>query len=162
MTTTKNNNKNKWRVALKTLVALVIENGCLINYLDKEGDHNNQAIIDEAKNKFEINILQKMSPKRKYYMLMHEFGHVLLFQTTEYKELFEKAKTLTSKVGLVQTVEEEIAAWEMGRVFCIKNNLPIDNYFFVIKSVSVLSYINYVVSVEKKKKKKNNERKKQY
>lgn len=154
------NNKNKWRNALKQLVKLIIESGCEINYLEKEGDHNNQTIIDKEKNRFIINILHKMSPKRKYYMLMHEYGHILLFHTNNYEELFESAKTLTSKVGLVQTIEEEIAAWEIGRQFCVKHNLPLDNYFFVIKSISVMSYIDYAITVERKRKITNDVRNK--
>lgn len=156
MTIEQDSNKKKWRNALKDLVLNVTASGCTINFLDKEGDHNNQAIIDEKNNKFTINILNKMSPRRKYYMLMHEFGHILLFRTPNYKEEFEFAKTQTSNIGLVQMIEEELAAWDFGRRFCISKNLPIDDYYFVIKSISVLSYIEFAVSEKKRKRDTNN------
>ena len=84
--------------------------------------------------------------RERYFSLLHESGHVILdmgSMTTKYMKMESDIKELTkSKKDLVNTLNEEILAWNLGKNLSFEMFHDIDiNKYNEIKTGCIMSYI---------------------
>ncbi len=160
MTTINNNN---WRTALQetvryTKTKLKID-VVFVDSKDPKNDSLNYFSEGTVTRKPVIKLVANHSPKRKYYVLLHELGHAILCKEPDYEERFGSAnKSIRTKIGLTALVEEEYEAWDRGRALAKKMGWPLDKYYEVVRSVMLTSYLEYVVLVFENAKLKKEEK----
>jgi len=88
-----------------------------------------------------ISIYNKLSYKNKYYVLIHEFGHYLTFIKNK-ENLYKNINNEKSKITFVNTVTNEINAWQNGKYFVLKHNFHFnDNHFEKFSTQCIMSYV---------------------
>lgn len=98
---------------------------------------NNNFYID----KYNIISLYKYSSfKRKYYMLIHEFGH---FLSIKKGNIFIENNN-KSKLEFVEKINDELHAWQLGKNYLNKNNFKYNEKDFnFYKTKCIMSYIKF-------------------
>ena len=135
---TKKQKQNKWLLAIKRAERLL-----------PWGWHLEFApgAVDLARGKAytgTITINSNHAPEHRYYMLLHEIGHAVLYARYDYDKKFQivsrrKYATLTYKIA---RVEEEMAAWNAGEEFARENKLPLNERSFrTLRSSALSSYM---------------------
>lgn len=132
---------------IKELINRVIE---YVNYT-----YDYSVIIDKGlenqcdPNESLITINSKMKPENILFSLLHEVGHLKLFELSDYKDAFgliaeENHKPNNKKTNLAhfQKLKEEMFAWEMG--IKLANELKLDIDFDAYDKYSAKCYMTYV------------------
>jgi len=98
-----------------------------------------------------ITINSKQSPKKKFFCLVHEVGHYILRQKREFKMRFPKdyvkeEKQKKTKQLVVDTLREEVLAWEQGLDYVEGLGIDIDMESYNRQRTSALyKYIEWAV-----------------
>lgn len=75
-----------------------------------------------------IIVNNRVKLEKQLYMLLHEAGHVLLREDMdEHIKRFPAADAKRGKAFRVDTLREEVLAWETGRSMANNFDIPIDN-----------------------------------
>jgi hypothetical protein len=89
-----------------------------------------------------IFLYSKHPPKIKYYVLLHEIGHMLdmsrILYVSPAKKHNKKYNTLTYKV---ERVKEEFDAWDYAYDLAKLNKWPLDYSFFAIRARFLSTYM---------------------
>jgi len=112
-------------------------------------DAEDSAILEERI----IHINSRNHPETRFYTLLHELGHVEIYENQS--EEFEAAhpvyvrvhdgRTYRSNAGKVSLIAEELEAWKIGRGIAQQYNLYIDNKKYNKHMTDALmGYINWV------------------
>lgn len=109
------------------------------------------------------------TPEMKFYILTHEFGHLLISQKKNY--FHKHFQTFTKAYGnityRVAVVEEEVAAWEAGREWVIENigaEALEDKKYWITRASMLSTYMTWVAgrkvtnACKKRNAKKHNRR----
>lgn len=90
----------------------------------------------------EILLSELVLPRPRFYFLLHELGHMILFKKTwydkKYKTWSKKYQTVTYKV---KVIEEEIEAWSLGEQFARYHDYYLGDGFDVARAKALKSYI---------------------
>lgn len=78
-----------------------------------------------------ITINSRQHPENRLYSLLHEAGHIILFEDYEYSKLFPKIvyqpfKKRVSQLSAVDVVRNEVLAWEVGHELASHLGIGID------------------------------------
>ncbi len=103
-----------------------------------------------------IYINSRTHPEHRFYTLLHEYGHVELYEEDwrsfgstfpSYIRFYNKRST-RSKSGKVATIAEEIEAWRRGLGLAYRKNLGVDfTKYEKIMNESLMSYIEWAAGV---------------
>lgn len=104
----------------------------------------------------QIRIFSGHSNERKFYLLLHEIGHVILFDKNRtykngvaYGQYNFSRNSTTYKINFL---EEEIEAWKKGRELARRMKLKVTKRNFEkIKSISLASYIKLLFKEKNEK-----------
>tara|TARA_B000000557_G_scaffold263277_1_gene265728 strand:+ start:166 stop:606 length:441 start_codon:yes stop_codon:yes gene_type:complete len=82
-----------------------------------------------------IFIDKKQNWRGRYYSLLHELGHHIIFSNSSYRENYYPGfkkffGSNYSKAEYVCLVNEELEAWKFGKMYAESNNLKIDRFYF--------------------------------
>jgi hypothetical protein len=116
-------------------------------YIAKNGceELNDYAFFDDST----ILINDNHTPEIKFYIMTHEFGHLLVAGKRNYKERYAMlfTKKYSSLSYRVCRIEEEIGAWEAGREFVEKNiskEVLTSIKYWALRSSMISTYIMWV------------------
>lgn len=92
-----------------------------------------------------ICINKKRTPKAQIACLLHELGHALLFENStnegNYYIRFPGLKPFArSDVNKISEIEQEILAWEYGRIIACSLSIPTDRCFHQTKIKCLKTY----------------------
>lgn len=92
-----------------------------------------------------IVVNNRVKLEKQLYMLLHEAGHVLLREDTqEHIKRFPAAESKRGKAFTVDTLREEVLAWEAGRDMARNFDIPVDNKLWSSMVTSALhKYIKW-------------------
>lgn len=97
-------------------------------------------------------LYSRAHPEHKFYILLHELGHVHIFEcgiskfASEYPMYVgvDDKRVWKSHRGRVSVLGEEYEAWKYGRQFARENNLFIDdNVFNKVMTQRLIDYIRW-------------------
>lgn len=92
-----------------------------------------------------INLNKRHKPEKKFYILLHEIGHLLVSREPNFQTKFKfalYAKKTKSLSYYANVVEQEICAWSSGQEFGEWLNFKIDiEKFNALKNKYLCSYI---------------------
>lgn len=98
-----------------------------------------------------ITINSKQTPKKKFFCLVHETGHYILRQKRQFKMRFpedyvKEEKQKKTKQLVVDTLREEVLAWEEGLNYAESLGIEIDMKSYNRQRTSALyKYIEWAV-----------------
>ena len=112
-------------------------------------DVNNEYWIGEGL----ITINSKQTPKKKFFCLIHEIGHFALRRKREFKTRFpedyvkdDKKKQKKTKQFVVDTLREEVLAWEHGLDYAESLGIEVDRESYDRQRTSALyKYIEWAL-----------------
>lgn len=144
--------KTKWDRYIKEACILIENLGWIVSFSKKADD----TCFIETKR---ITIKSYKNPRKRFYMLLHELGHLLHSRMPNYQQTAEKYEgkgkysLLKYRVGIV---EEEIIAWNIGEDIAKKNNWKFDKGYAVLKAQKLCTYMAwaskpYTKRINKKK-----------
>lgn len=92
-----------------------------------------------------ICVNSKRTTKNKVIHLLHELGHAILMANIElsgdYYDRFPGLKpNAESSVHKISEIEQEILAWEHGRLLAFRLGIPLDKSFHQIKTKCLKTY----------------------
>lgn len=109
-----------------------------VNFINSE---HNEIIIDDL-----------LSPELQTYILLHECGHILIWENgmmLEFEKKSKRYKTATEKERTL-TVIEEIEAWKRGLSLAARLSIPIDLVKWEDEMAgAVYAYMAWATSVNK-------------
>jgi hypothetical protein len=132
------------------LVALLLDD---MGYAVREFTDADDCVDLQTK---EVHIDSRPHPETRFYTLLHELGHVLLFQDSEDFEADHPmyvnspttsgdGRTQRSKAYRVCLLSEEIEAWRLGRRRALEEGLRINSKKYNRHMTDALmGYINWV------------------
>jgi len=89
-----------------------------------------------------VTINSNQAPRRRFYLLLHELGHLVLFERSDYYEVYRKHYsnhyTLKYKIGVI---EEEIDAWNAGENLALRHGWNLDPWFDVVRASRLNTYM---------------------
>ena len=133
-----------WSEHLEKLVAWVTEQGWEVDLRAGNTDEVNEETM-----KIKLNSTRS-SRETICYTLLHEIGHAILFQQTDYGERFvdvveaKQKKSYGGNKYRVGRVEEELAAWAVGLDVGKQLGIPVNlSSFNKVKSKAVMTYFKW-------------------
>lgn len=134
-----------WTIHINNLIYWADEKGYHVT-LEKNGD-DSICYISKI-----IEINNSMPPKTQVIRLLHECGHVLIFENgSPYN--FERKRVLPedSTPFKVFTVIEEVEAWKRGKELAKRLNIPIEDEEWEGNMVKAIKkYINWAADLKEK------------
>jgi hypothetical protein len=134
--------KNETQEAINKLTNYLTDNGVTVKF-NSEGEN---AYFPEP-NIITINTRQNL--KSRYYSMLHEMGHYLLRQQSDFstKYLVDHSFSSKNKDRRIDVLREEVAAWDKAYEFTKANDYPIekDKWDFYSKKF-IYQYALWVIS----------------
>lgn len=134
--------KTETEVAINRLKEHLISKGVTVKF-NSEGEN---AYFPEP-NIISVNTRQNM--KSRYYSMLHEVGHYLLRQESDFstKYLLDHSYSSRNKDRRIDVLREEIAAWDKAFEFAKQNEYPFekDKWDFYSKKF-IYQYAMWVVN----------------
>ena len=95
----------------------------------------------DSKTKTVCSCTKRGIDKRNIYLL-HELGHIYLYQKINYKDKFASLLAYNESCRFkVSTIEQEVLAWEEAEKLALKFGIEIDDNFYKCKFESLKTYI---------------------
>lgn len=118
-------------------------------YVEISADVNNEYWIGENL----ITINSKQTPKKKFFCLVHEVGHFVLRRKRQFKTRFpedyvkeDKEKQKKTRQFVVDTLREEVLAWESGLDYVESLGIEVDRESYNRQRTSALyKYIEWAL-----------------
>ena len=86
-----------------------------------------------------ITINDMKTVQHQLFVLLHEAGHVILRSNPEFDKMFPGS--CTSKI---ETLKEEVMAWEEARKLASRLNIPLDKDWDVHVRQAIMKYVHWV------------------
>ena len=94
-----------------------------------------------------------IGPRKRLYFLLHEIGHVIILsRPEEYGEKFSKSWNIFSRgiQARVETIKEEIVAWELGAETAKMLDVEVDmEYYNKYAAEKLMTYLKWAVNPRK-------------
>lgn len=127
-----------WLVQLTKLINFSKEKFNLV--IDYDSETNTSTAYSDGK----IVLASKLVPRKLFYHLLHELGHIVLWKKSWYKEKYGKKKNYGSNAYKLRIVEEEIDAWNIGEQIAIREGYELDEWFDVVRAQAIMSYVKHI------------------
>jgi hypothetical protein len=114
-------NKQETEEAIENLVQILTEKGVKITFAP-DSVNAYFPVLNE------IVVNSKQNYSSRYYTILHETGHFLLRQQSDFssKYLLDHSHGSKNKSSRIDVLREEIAAWDKALQFVQESNLPHD------------------------------------
>ena len=77
--------------------------------------------------------------EHQLYVLLHEAGHVILRESPDFNEMFPSSSTCK-----IETLKEEIMAWEEARKLAGALQIPLNKKWQVHVRQAIMKYVHWV------------------